>query len=206
VLDASSRAKVQEIRRQITEDKGRHRSEIQRAANSEHAVIWQRANATYDEILLALNGSAGTLTAQHVQTLHERCDEAINLRKLEHMALRSREGQILEGVVRTDDDRKVVARSDARRKRESAQWEQFKDAAVADKESISIGDIPFPSKESLLVKSLQTPVRRKKAFQKMAMRWHPDKFIQKFGKKLDDSSEAKERVTAVFQDITNTLQ
>lgn len=70
--------------------------------------------------------------------------------------------------------------------------------AQAKKGSLSLKDIPFPV-ESLLRRQL----RDKKSFQTNALRWHPDKFTQKFGTALkeDEKEEVIKNVTEVFQII-----
>jgi len=42
----------------------------------------------------------------------------------------------------------------------------------------------------------------------MAVRWHPDKFFQKFGSRVKGSElkQIEEKVKGVFQDVTNILQ
>jgi len=64
--------------------------------------------------------------------------------------------------------------------------------------SLALKDIPFPP-ESMLRRQL----RDKKSFQTNALRWHPDKFTQKYGGILLDSEkeEVLKNVTEVFQII-----
>ena len=44
-------------------------------------------------------------------------------------------------------------------------------------------------------------IRDKKAYQTNALRWHPDKFLQRFGSKIKDQErdEVLKQVTEVFQ-------
>jgi len=75
-------------------------------------------------------------------------------------------------------------------------WAQLEQKAKQGK--ITMSDIPFPSE-----KTVRIQIRDKKAFQTNALRWHPDKFIQKFGTLLGDSEreEVLKQVTEVFQVI-----
>jgi len=66
--------------------------------------------------------------------------------------------------------------------RESA-WERFKESTQA---TYKLHEIPFP-REYELRDVFQHLGGGKKAFQKLAMRWHPDKFTQRFGARLDES-------------------
>lgn len=60
---------------------------------------------------------------------------------------------------------------------------------------IGMGDVPFPDGAMFRVGN--------KDFKKLAMRWHPDKFLQKFGSKLrpDQKEEIIEKVKATFQKV-----
>ena len=42
-------------------------------------------------------------------------------------------------------------------------------------------------------------------FKEMALRWHPDKFLQKFGAKLneEEAEDIQDAVVAVFQELNN---
>lgn len=58
-----------------------------------------------------------------------------------------------------------------------------------------MGDIPFPDGTVFRVGN--------KDFKKLAMRWHPDKFLQKWGAKLDPEQKDAiiDRVKATFQKL-----
>jgi len=75
-------------------------------------------------------------------------------------------------------------------------WECF-EALVAKKKTITVEDIPFP-------KGLHSDeVYENKVIKKLMMRWHPDKFQQKFGKIVEESERflIKGRVKEVFQTL-----
>ena len=48
----------------------------------------------------------------------------------------------------------------------------------------------------------------KKAYQVLAMRWHPDKFAQRFGSSIDNNERdaVLDRVKQVFQDVNTKLK
>jgi len=64
-------------------------------------------------------------------------------------------------------------------------------------------DVPFPDQTELCAIAQQLG-GGKKAFQKLALRWHPDKFSQRFGNQLDptDKKRILEKVKEVFQIIS----
>jgi len=79
-------------------------------------------------------------------------------------------------------------------------WEKFV-AASKNKEMVNERDIPFPTKSSLSNMKFSDQKSLDSNFKKLAMRWHPDKFMQKYGKKLNpkDKESIESRVKEVFQ-------
>ena len=79
-------------------------------------------------------------------------------------------------------------------------WKAFE---TKPKPVILYTDIPFPDANELAAIAHQLG-GGKKAFQKLALRWHPDKFLQKYGKSLDstDKKRVLEKVKEVFQNIS----
>ena len=93
-----------------------------------------------------------------------------------------------------------------------SRWEAF----VARTGSIRFGDIPWPSRAEICMtyRGAQYHAKRRdtyaleyKALRVAQRRWHPDKFMQKFGKRLDQRDRA--RIIAKCSDVTahlNTMQ
>ena len=95
-----------------------------------------------------------------------------------------------------------------------SRWEAF----VARKGSIRFADIPWPSCTEICMththrraqyhaKRRDTYALKYKALRVAQRRWHPDKFMQKFGKRLDQRERA--RIIAKCSDVTahlNTMQ
>jgi len=73
-------------------------------------------------------------------------------------------------------------------------WESFERKA-ASCAAIRLGDIPLPNASGCLDDEI---------FKRWAKRWHPDKFMQKFGNKLAaaDKEAIEEAVKGVFQDLS----
>lgn len=76
---------------------------------------------------------------------------------------------------------------------------------------IRLAQIPFPPKDNALLLLPNrgqgaTDAERKQAFRAASLRWHPDKFTQRFGGRLNDAErgEILERVTATFQLVNQT--
>ena len=76
------------------------------------------------------------------------------------------------------------------------------------KETIHLADIQFPTQLMLRREALLHSKERKKIFHNLAKRWHPDKFLQRFGSKIDadDRGEIEERVKATFQAVQSAFQ
>ena len=68
-------------------------------------------------------------------------------------------------------------------------------------------DVPFPN-EAVLRAMAQQLGGGKKAYQILAMRWHPDKFSQRFGSSIDNNERSAllDRVKQVFQDVNTKLK
>jgi len=66
---------------------------------------------------------------------------------------------------------------------------------------ISLKDVPFPSMGEIQQVD-------EAGFKKLAKRWHPDKFLQRYGDSLypSDKETICEKVKQVFQGITNARQ
>ena len=79
-----------------------------------------------------------------------------------------------------------------------AAWQMFEKCG---KGMISLKDVPFPSMGEIQQVD-------EAGFKKLAKRWHPDKFLQRFGDSLYPSDKEKicEKVKQVFQGITNARQ
>jgi len=90
------------------------------------------------------------------------------------------------------------------REEEDRRWERFnKDTPSV----VRMKDIPFPCEEALKGTGLSA-TNKKKMFKEWARRWHPDKFMQGFGNKLDvrEKEAIGERVKATFQSIQASFQ
>ena len=86
-----------------------------------------------------------------------------------------------------------------------ALWDQFIASTAAGKGPVEIrlSDVPFPSVAKMRAQmGLQdNDEARERIFKKVALRWHPDKFMQRFGSRLhpDDRGMIEERVKDTFQ-------
>jgi len=83
---------------------------------------------------------------------------------------------------------------------ETVRWAAFEES-VAIKGAIGLDDLPLPATDSF-------PGMNSKEFKENAMRWHPDKFMQRYQDKLnDDEAEAiLEAVVSVFQNLNNAYR
>ena len=88
-------------------------------------------------------------------------------------------------------------------------WEKF--AALPADSCIRMCDVPWPNltADALgLNPSVASKAQRKQAFRSMSLRWHPDKFLQGFGSRLDvqEREAILQRVTEVAQAINSIYQ
>jgi len=92
----------------------------------------------------------------------------------------------------------ATERLSSRASSDDARWETFEASSNA---SIELKQIPFPQ----VTTRYFGPGCDKKSFQKLAMRWHPDKFLQKFGTRLCDKDKDNIllKVKEVFQAINS---
>lgn len=76
-----------------------------------------------------------------------------------------------------------------------SKWTQLEETAKSQRK-IGLRDVSFP-----LLSMLRQQVYDKKVYQTQVLRWHPDKFLQRFGTCLQESErdEVVKRVTEVFQ-------
>mmetsp|Transcript_52058 Transcript_52058/g.137534 ORF Transcript_52058/g.137534 Transcript_52058/m.137534 type:complete len:230 (+) Transcript_52058:51-740(+) len=105
---------------------------------------------------------------------------------------------------------KAVGRGPERTPRYLAAWEQhdqdwarFHDGPPA---SVSVGDVPWPpcSDDVLeFCEKLQAPGEPKLAYRIACRRWHPDKFLQHFGSRVDPEElpELTARLNEVFHAV-----
>jgi len=72
-------------------------------------------------------------------------------------------------------------------------WEAF-EKAVETKKRIAVTDLPVPHTRSFTGVS-------KEEFKELAKRWHPDKFVQRYGDKIaeDEAQKVLEAVKEIFQ-------
>ena len=80
-------------------------------------------------------------------------------------------------------------------------WMKFETRFAGHKGKIGFGEVPFPAASSL--EALKRDYDGK-IFKKLCLRWHPDKFRQRWGRRLDqgDKEAILEQVKLTFQAIT----
>jgi len=194
-------ALVTEILKCMEDEDAKRKSD--KWVDSDYFQIWQVAQEVYTKILKDAIDAMRNDEASF-DSLVEIANEfkaQIRLRKLQHMSHLSKIG----AENPTDMEEEVASWGTTERKRQSAEWHAFDESKDT---KVSLDDIPLPTKEALLAMSCSKTTPRKKQFFKMAKRLHPDKFIGKHGRRVEekDKQALKEKVTAAFQDISNILQ
>jgi len=83
-------------------------------------------------------------------------------------------------------------------------WRRFVESPP---DLIRLSDIPFPSMVALSL-SRHPQEGKKKLFRDLAKRWHPDKFMQRFGAKIhpEERDAVEQHVKAMFQTIQAKFQ
>jgi len=94
-----------------------------------------------------------------------------------------------QSVIMTEDVKAIVREGDDA-------WEKFEHyASLLSGLTIKLSDVPFPRIDGGL---------DSETFRRWALRWHPDKFVQAFGSKLEkeERSAILARVTSTFQEMS----
>ena len=68
-------------------------------------------------------------------------------------------------------------------------WETFEAAVAAGRCGVGLATIPFPSAPDIAQAATCAKCRRK-FFRRLALRWHPDKFLQRYTEALRDEERA----------------
>ena len=98
-------------------------------------------------------------------------------------------------------------------------WESLDASSATSRLPLTYNDIPWPPKMAKLLErkvSEQekhhqhqgTSISKKKVYRELILRWHPDKFMQKYGKRVragGDEDRIKERVDAVAKALSATM-
>ena len=129
-------------------------------------------------------------------------EEAHARRRAEAAAEKARLGKG-EPPAANEADTKAAAAAD------EAAWERFSQSGRDS--PISVADVPWPQLQAAtlgLDPARANGAERKQAFRMHSLRWHPDKFLQVFGARLDaaEREEILKRVTEVSQEINALYQ
>ena len=98
-------------------------------------------------------------------------------------------------------------------------WESLDASSATSRLPLTYNDIPWPPKMAKLLerkvseqeKQHQhqgTSINKKKVYRELILRWHPDKFMQKYGKRVragGDEDRIKERVDAVAKALSASM-
>lgn len=98
-------------------------------------------------------------------------------------------------------------------------WESLDASSATSRLPLTYNDIPWPPKMAKLLErkvSEQekhhqhqgTSISKKKVYRELILRWHPDKFMQKYGKRVragGDEDRIKERVDAVAKALSASM-
>jgi len=84
-------------------------------------------------------------------------------------------------------------------------WQHF-EQRITSIETLQIQDIPFPNKHKRAF--IDTEDARKSDYKRLMLRWHPDKFMQKFGSLIHSSSreEVEDAIKMTFQVIQDSRE
>ena len=98
-------------------------------------------------------------------------------------------------------------------------WESLDASSATSRLPLTYNDIPWPPKMAKLLErkvseqekqhqQQGTSISKKKVYRELILRWHPDKFMQKYGKRVragGDEDRIKERVDAVAKALSATM-
>jgi hypothetical protein len=95
-------------------------------------------------------------------------------------------------------------------------WESLDASFSTSRLPLTYNDIPWPPKMAKLLErkiserqdASDATVLKKKVYRELIMRWHPDKFMQKYGKRVragGDEDRIKERVDAIAKSLSASM-
>ena len=98
-------------------------------------------------------------------------------------------------------------------------WESLDASSATSRLPLTYNDIPWPPKMAKLLErkvseqekqhqQQGTSISKKKVYRELILRWHPDKFMQKYGKRVragGDEDRIKERVDAVAKALSASM-
>ena len=113
----------------------------------------------------------------------------------------------------------AAAKRERRWSKFDQRWESLDASSATSRLPLTYNDIPWPPKMAKLLerkvseqeKQHQhqgTSISKKKVYRELILRWHPDKFMQKYGKRVragGDEDRIKERVDAVAKALSASM-
>ena len=110
----------------------------------------------------------------------------------------------------------AAAKRERRWSKFDQRWESLDASSSTSRLPLTYNDIPWPPKMAKLLESKiserqdasDATVLKKKVYRELIMRWHPDKFMQKYGKRVragGDEDRIKERVDAIAKSLSASM-
>ena len=112
----------------------------------------------------------------------------------------------------------AAAKRERRWSKFDQRWESLDASSATSRLPLTYNDIPWPPKMAKLLErkvseqekhqQQQGSINKKKVYRELILRWHPDKFMQKYGKRVragGDEDRIKERVDAVAKALSATM-
>ena len=98
-----------------------------------------------------------------------------------------------------EEERREAAQQVHEARASEADWDSF--SRLGEDVIIRMRDVPWPALDKRSLGLDGNAAVRKKAFRQASLRWHPDKFLQAFGNRLEPSERE-----AILQKVTETSQ
>ena len=110
----------------------------------------------------------------------------------------------------------AAAKRERRWSKFDQRWESLDASSSTSRLPLTYNDIPWPPKMAKLLErkiserqdASDATVLKKKVYRELIMRWHPDKFMQKYGKRVragGDEDRIKERVDAIAKALSASM-
>jgi len=110
----------------------------------------------------------------------------------------------------------AAAKRERRWSKFDQRWESLDASSSTSRLPLTYNDIPWPPKMAKLLErkiserqdASDATVLKKKVYRELIMRWHPDKFMQKYGKRVragGDEDRIKERVDAIAKSLSVSM-
>ena len=180
-------------------------------------TLWARREA---EELEAEENEEDQRNHHEYFTKHEEKEDRLGGNKSPHTRQHQHQQKPSSSVSSSKEEKESAAAKRERRwSKFDQRWESLDASSATSRLPLTYNDIPWPPKMAKLLErkvseqekqhqQQGTSINKKKVYRELILRWHPDKFMQKYGKRVragGDEDRIKERVDAVAKALSASI-